>query len=635
MTRIEELENLIKHHSDKYYNDQPEISDDAFDALVDELKKLNPNSSVFEEVGAPVAFERKWKKTIHRMPMGSLVKVKIEDIPDIFDSHKDSPFVITEKFDGLSLELVYVNGKLIQAITRGDGEVGEDILDNVLKMKNVKSYLMAVPHFCGSLRAEIVMTKTAFESLNVLTENSFSNPRNAAAGIAKGHEGNYCEYLTAKYYDVSSEGCFEFDMEKFEFLGLIGLIDDVPNYYTVVYDKVGLEAVYQKYLNGKRERLEYNIDGLVISLANTEIQKSLGYLHRKPKFAWALKFPAMTLQSKIVAVNWTVTRTGRVNPVAQIVPTEIDGSIVEFASLHNLDYIRKLGLGINDEVMVKKAGDIIPAIVEVVVHKGKPIAFPTHCPICESELVNTDNFLWCVNSDCPAQTLSKLVRYCKILDLDYVGGGLLEKMFEKGLAKKPADLYDISKSQLLALDGVGESIASNFLIELEKKSKLTLQKFIVSLSLDGLADKNAGILAEHVEQNYQLSFNAFVRTVTEDVLKFLYTDQTAKKIYDELMFYKEDILDLFNRVTIIDNKPVTSNLKGMSFCITGALEFAKREDYIKMIKANGGEYKSSVVKGLTYLVTNDTESGSSKNRKAKDLGISVINESTLKKLIGG
>lgn len=638
MNRIEELEKLIRYHSYKYYNELPEISDAAFDELTEELKQLNPNSSVFDEIGATVAFERKWKKTQHKMPMGSLTKIKVEDISDIFDKIRNTCLVVTEKFDGLSIELVYRNSVLVEAITRGDGDVGEDILQNVLKMKNVQQNLDLAFKFDVSIRGEIIMLKSDFAKVNELTDNSFANPRNAAAGIAKGHDGKFCEYLTVKYYGVQEDlseryttDSFKHETGKLHFLNDRGLIDDLSNYFVQVYDETQLMAVYEKYRTHKRESLDYNIDGLVLTMMDVEMQNRLGYLHKKPKFAWALKFPPAEKKSILLAVDWTVTRTGRVNPVAKIEPIEIDGSVVQYASLHNLDYIRKLGLGINDEVMVKKAGDIIPAIVEVVIHKGDPIAFPAYCPDCRSNLVNTDNFLWCMNPNCPSQLLAKLIRYCKILEMDYVGGGLLEKLFNSGLAKWPIDLYEITKNDLLKFDGVGDSIADNFLRELEKKSKLPLQKFIVSLSLDGLAEKNAGILANHVEKNY-MSFNHFMRVFTREDLSSLFTEQTTDKIFLYLSEEKEEILDLLNKVSI-EKLKISSKLEGKSFCITGSLEFGKRDDYIKKIKENGGEYKGSVGKGLTYLVTNDTESGSSKNRKAKELGISVINENQLLEML--
>jgi len=630
--RIKELEELIGYHQEKYYNEQPEISDMAFDELVDELRKINPKSEILKNVGRKVKITG-WKKEIHLMKMGSLNKVLLSDIDEIFIKANESKLVVMEKYDGISLELIYVDGELIKAITRGDGEEGENIFQNVLQMQNVKRHFNS---FTGSLRAEIILSKKNFDKLNLLVDDSFSNPRNAASGIARAYDGKFCYLLELKYYDafMLSENSLFFD-NKYYSSKLNFLIDKIelvsPHDCYIINNKVDLLHIYKEYL-GMRNALGYNIDGLVITIDDVDIQNQLGTINNRPKYAWALKFPASEKKTVLLNVDWNVTRTGRVNPRAHIEAVEIDGSIIQYATLHNLDYIQNLGLGIKDEVMVKKAGDIIPAITEVVVHKNNPIAIPKFCPACRSELEQDEKFLWCININCPAKRTEQIIHYCRTIEMDRVGPGLIEKIVEALSIWNIPSFYSISKEELLSIDGVGEIVANNFLKELKEKSSMTLQRFLMALSMDGLAEKNAGILANYIENNFG-DIEKYLLSSQDVGIENLFTEQTVQKIKNSLHANIWIITQTLPYIQIIKKEKVSSKLQGKSFCITGALEFSKRDDYIKLIKENGGEYKNGVAKGLTYLVTNDTESGSSKNKKAKELGIEVINENKLREML--
>jgi len=240
----------------------------------------------------------------------------------------------------------------------------------------------------------------------------------------------------------------------------------------------------------------------------------------------------------------------------------------------------------------------------------------------------------CNNSDCPKKNFDKIVHYCKTLEMDHVGIGLLEKLFDNNLVNSIPDLYKIQKKDLVKLDGIGETVAENFISELHKKSSITVEKFLVSLGMDGLGNKNSGILAKYINDEKYLDFGSLLNYIAEkNILENMFTGPTAKKIKNELIKNQDLSCELLPYIRIIEEKKKGSKLEGMSFCITGSLQHGKRDAYITIIKDNGGDYRASVGHGLTYLVTNDTESGSSKNKKAKELGIQIINEDELRKMM--
>jgi DNA ligase (NAD+) len=648
MTRIEKLVKEIKCHSDLYFNGLSEISDEEFDKMVVELKELDPNNPVLKTVGAPVFGERKWKKTKHPIPMGSLDKVAVENISiwmencryynsSVPGTPQVTEFIVMDKYDGLSIALYYKNGKLVKAVTRGNGEEGSDILENVSKMKNVK---MEIP-LSGNLtvKAEIILTKKDFQEVNKISEKKFSNPRNAASGISGSYDGNLCEYLSLKYYDISSTTemyCANMS-QKLDWLEEVFPTGEYGKDYQIIYNSLQFEEIYKIYINSVREKLSYIVDGLVLGVNSMELRDKMGIVDSRPKAATAVKFPSPSAKTILKDVLWNLSRTGRINPKAELVPVEIDGSTVTFATLHNIPFIKNLGLGYGDVVIVKKAGDIIPAVVEVAVHMGKPIEIPSTCPVCGEKLTEEEIFLLCKNLNCPAKNFEGLKHYCATLEMDYVGDALIEKIFDYELAFIPADLYRITREQLLQLEGVGDSHASNFLNKLRIKSEMSSARFFTSLGLDGLATKNSEILEEIVNSKYNGSINDFLEDMVsaegENIIG-KYTEPTAKKIFENLKKKISEIQELLEFVTIKKSERASGGkLNGMSFCITGKLENMKRDDYIKIINTNGGEYKSSVGKGLTYLVTNDTESGSSKNQKAKELGVQIISEEELRGML--
>ncbi|MCK9417618.1 hypothetical protein M0Q97_13330, partial [Candidatus Dojkabacteria bacterium] len=482
--------------------------------------------------------------------------------------------------------------------------------------------------FSSCIKGEIIMTKDDFAIVNSKSEKQFSNPRNAASGISRGYDGKFCEYLTIVYYDIMLEKSLN---EKLE---IINTNSFFKTNFEIVTNIFKLNELYVAY---KEHRNDYNyqMDGLVLAVNDYELKEKMGSINNRPKGAIAIKFPAQEVSTRLLDVEWNVTRTGRVNPKAKLAAVEVDGSIVEFATLHNIGYIEDLDLRIGDLVTIKKAGDIIPAVVKVLVSGcGIKVEAPEKCPFCNSYLEKKGSYIMCNNSDCPKKNFDKIVHYCKTLEMDHVGIGLLEKLFDNNLVNSIPDLYKIQKKDLVKLDGIGETVAENFISELHKKSSITVEKFLVSLGMDGLGNKNSGILAKYINDEKYLDFGSLLNYIAEkNILENMFTGPTAKKIKNELIKNQDLSCELLPYIRIIEEKKKGSKLEGMSFCITGSLQHGKRDAYITIIKDNGGDYRASVGHGLTYLVTNDTESGSSKNKKAKELGIQIINEDELRKMM--
>jgi len=645
INRISELENLIRYHNKLYHNleicvsesgESLSISDDAYDSLISELKQLDPNNPLLSKVGEEV-HPRGWIKEKHCVQMGSLNKCMIEEIDNSFFKNIPSHCFIsfTLKYDGISIELVYESGKLIKAITRGDGEEGENIFNNVLKMKNIDKFKKFDHKENFSIKAEIIMMKEDFKAVNELENGKFSNPRNAASGIARGFEGKYCEYLTLKphgveFHNSEIQNTFTYESEIF---GILGIFSEWN--CAILKDNARLIDCYE-HVKSARQQLECGIDGVVIKIDNLSEREKLGWVGGRPKWAIAIKFPAEAVRTTLEDIEWNVTRTGRVNPRARVTPVEIDGSIVEYATLHNWNFIKEKSLGLRDEVMIKKAGDIIPAIVEVVTHRYVAILPPTHCPGCGSLLENEGAYIFCRNYNCSAKKIARIQHFCRVLELDNVGDELLETLFNANLIQNISDLFFVKKEKMMALNGIGELTADNFLFQLKLKSKMTFDKFLISFGIDGLAEKNAKIISELYNDNVinHETLDDIISSIY-DLSPKLFSEKTSEKIITGLMINSIEMCKVMEKVEIISLKKIEGVLSGNSFCITGPMGLGSREEYIKMIKDTGGEYKTSVGKGLTFLVTNDTESGTSKNKKAKELGIKIINENELRKMIKG
>lgn len=616
--RIKELEAKIYKARDDYYNGESKISDKIYDAWVDELRLLDPTNKAVTAIGSPVA-PSEWKKAKHQIPMGSLDKVNTPEelskwVDDTLEKvDPDGKLLITEKLDGISIEVVYENGSLRQAITRGDGETGEDITVNVAKMGGVKSHLKH--KFNGSLRGEIIMHKSTHKQWFA----DKANPRNAASGTAKRLDGQGVEKLNILFYQALGDA--DFDTEQTQFLWLVDQGLDTPNWWVAdSADKVSKH--WRKYQDDNREKLDYDIDGLVIRIDDIEKQLSLGDKDLRPRGAIAFKFDNEARESIIRDIIWQVGNSGRLTPVAVVDPVQLVGATVTRASLYNMAYIKELGLNIGASVLVARANDVIPRVEECIKGTGKVAKAPTYCPECGGITRMDGENLVCTNTKyCRAQIIGRIKNWIKELNLLEWGDTLVEKLVDAKKVKTVADLYKLEVDDIANLDRLGEKTAKKCLDILKSNSDVPLEVFLGALSIPFIGQSTIKLIAkagcDTLEKFGQLDANAFEQVPGVGPTK-------AQSLADGLKANQQLILDILTNGVTIKAK-VHGKLTGKSVCFTGSMK-NKRPVLEKMASEAGGDVKSAVGKGLTYLVIADPNSTSSKAQAARKLGTTLISE---------
>lgn len=612
--RIKELETKIFKARDDYYNGQPTVSDKVFDAWVDELRLLDSTNKAVTAVGAPVV-PSEWKKAKHQIPMGSLDKVNTPaELSKWADdmAGKEKLFV-TEKLDGLSIELVYEDGILRQAITRGDGETGEDVTVNVVKMGGVKPHLKH--KFNGSLRGEIIMKK----SIHKKHFADKANPRNAASGTCKRLDGQGVEHLDIIFYQVLGDVDFKTESKQFVWLDDCGL--NTPNFWTF-HNAIEVNDHWRAYQDTEREKLDYDIDGLVVRVNDLEKQIALGDKDMRPKGAIAFKFDNESRESVIRAITWQVGNSGRLTPVATVDPVQLVGATVTRASIYNLSYIEELVLDVGATVLVARANDVIPRIENLIKGTGKIAQAPTHCPECGGSLKMDGENLMCTNSEgCRAQIIGRIKNWIKELNLLEWGDTLVEKLVESKKVKDVSDLYLLKVDDIANLDRLGEKTAKKCLDILWANKEVSLEVFLGALSIPMIGQStikaimNAG--CDTLEKFGQLDAVNFEQVPGVGPVK-------AELLADGLKNNQKLILKILDNGVSIKDK-IIGALTGKSICFTGAMK-NKRPVLEKMASDAGADVKSSVGKGLTYLVIADPNSTSSKAQAARKLGTTLISE---------
>lgn len=628
-SRIEELSELVIKARHDYYNDQPTISDKVFDAWRDELEQLDPKNPAVTGIGAPIA-PSAWQKAKHQIPMGSLDKV---NTPDEFrkwyrDVCPNEDLFVSEKLDGLSIELVYENSRLIQGITRGDGEIGEDITSNVVKMGGVPQILKGT-NFTGSFRGEIILTK----SNHKLYHTDKANPRNAASGISKRLDGVGSDHLDILLYQVIGDVDFKTEEDQFTFLKKMGC--KTPNYQTIVNgtnkktaDELAIEG-WTAYQGVIRDNLDYDIDGLVFRISDMAKQLELGDKDLRPKGAKAFKFENEARESILQDIIWQVGNSGRITPVAVVDPVMLVGATVTRASLYNLAYINELGIGIGAKVLVVRANDVIPRIEEVITKPAKVATGPKNCPVCNGTVTLDGENLVCTNvDDCLAQIEGRIKNWVAELNILELGVTLIEKLAQAKLVTTPADLYTLTVDQLANLDRMGEKSAKNVYESLWKVNPITLDLLIGALSIPMIGSSSIRLL---MDAGYDSL--AKIRAMNSSDMEAIkgMGPSRAESLVSGLRKYKNVIDALLTNGLKIKDK-VIGTLTGKSFCFTGSMR-TKRAVLEQMVLDAGGTNKSSVGKGLAYLVIDDTSSTSSKAVAARKIGTSLLSEDEFLKLV--
>jgi DNA ligase (NAD+) len=619
--RADELEKLISAAREDYYvKHKPKVSDATFDAWVDELRGLRPKSPQVTGVGAAVKSE--WKKVAHEIPMGSLDKVNFpfEMAKWIKDNNTGELFV-TEKLDGISVALRYENGVFTQGVTRGDGQEGEDITRNVAKMAGVPAKLPK--DITAQFRGEIICT------LSSLAKNfpEYANPRNTASGIASRLDGTGSEHLTVLVYRVA-EGADNLPTRSAQLSWIRKLGFKTPN-SSVTLDP---EPIWEEYQKTTRDKLDYAIDGLVVEINDVAKQEAMGESSGCPNGARAFKFAAPSRESTLRQIDNQTGGAGHITPVAIFDEVNLLGTKVTRASLYNWKYIRDLKLNVGARILVARANDVIPRVTEVVEGTGSVAEPPSKCPSCGAPTDWDGEYLVCTDTaDCPAQTLGRLIRYVKSLNILEWGEAVMERLVAAGMVKNVADLYRLEKLNLADIDRMGEKSAQNLLKTLWAKNPLPIESFFGALSIPGCGESMIRLI---VDAGYDTVEKLLaVRTEQLMAIKGL-GPVRSKTLSDWFSTHGKDVVKDTLSTGLKLKDRVRGGLTGKSFCFTGKSEH-KRADLEDMVRNAGGTVKGSVGAGLTYLVMADPNSASTKAQAAKKHGTVTISESDFVKMAAG
>ena len=633
--RISELESLIARYQKSYYDGEGEISDADFDRLWDELKRLDPDNAVLHRVGADSG---NFDKVRHIMPMGS--QEKAAD-PQQFlawaDKHRYDQYLVEYKLDGASLELQYEGGHLVRAVTRGDGTVGDDITANARKMRGVAHSILkdgALVPFTGGIRGEVIMTHSVYKE----HFPDKANCRNAANGIMKRKDGQGSEYLTLIAYDaLSTDGWTFFTNEEEK---IRWLMDCGFNTVRLVICKSADRVIaYRAKVMKERRSLEYDIDGLVIKERAINLEDAS---RARPDRQIAFKFSLEEEVSTLREVEWSQSGA-TYTPVAIFDEVELNGTKVRRASLANPDTMRKLGVRIGSHVVVVKRGEIIPKIESVVEEKGiatSEIDFPHHCETCGAALVDEGSRLYCPNKSCPKRVLHQLYKFQQVVDIRDLGETLIASLFNDGRLKSISDIYSLSVDDLVpyflneeSMEAEKKSLgAQKVYNSIQSHRKMKLATFVAGFDIEGIGETSAQKL---VDAGFSTLDGLLSASADQISGVYGFADIMARTIVEGLSENAGEMRALVDSGIIQLESEAGGILAGKSFCFTGELRTMKRSEAEQRVRQCGGSIKSSVTKDLTYLVTNDKESGSSKNLKAQKFAVPVIDEDEFLALLEG
>ena len=660
------LRNEIEYHNNLYYNeDNPIISDMEYDFLIRELKELeqkypelleynkNGENSPTEKIGGTAS--EKFSKVRHRVPMLSLSNTynisEIEDFDkrvkkiilaeNIENNSKELEYILELKLDGLSISLIYENGMLVQAVTRGDGQVGEDVTENIREIPTIPKKLKE--NISLEVRGEIILPISSFNRINQEREDEgedvFANPRNAASGTIRqldktivAERGLDC-YL---YYLVNAENYgIKTHLESIEYIEKLGF--KTTKIFEKYTDFKKLEEAIDKW-HDDRKKLDYETDGLVIKVNNFSLYEILGYTTKSPRWAIAYKFPAEQVKTKLMDVTFQVGRTGVITPVAELEAVNLSGSVVKRASLHNFDEIRRKDIKIGDNVIVEKAAEIIPQVVNVVFNDrtGEEIEIqePANCPVCNSELAHEEGLvaLKCHNPLCPEKVKRQIAYFVSrdAMNISGLGDKIVEKFIELGKIKTIVDIYSLKeyREELENLEKMGQKSVDNLINNIEASKNRDFSKVLYALGIPFVGKFNANLLTKNFKniENLKnqsienlLSVKGIGDKVAIAVNTFLNNENNWKIITDLQNIGLQFAINESDLKEIADNP-----IKGKNFLATGKLQKYKRNDIKDIILSKGGNYLSAVSKNLDFLIAG--EKAGSKLEKAEKLGIRVLTE---------
>lgn len=645
--RVQELRGLIDYNNHLYYDqDAPELEDFQYDALTRELRELEaaypelvtPDSPTQRVGGAP---SNRFAKVTHAVKMESLLDAfSYEELRDfdrrVRDAGVEPEYVVEIKIDGLSCSLEYENGQLVRASTRGDGVVGEDVTENVRAIRSIPKTLKGDnPPAYLEVRGEVYMPHDVFQKLCEEQELQgaapFKNPRNAAAGSLRQKDPKVTgsRGLRIFLFNVQQVRGVELTShaQSLDYLRALGLPVS-PRYHLVRDIDAAITEIEQ--IGQERAALGFDMDGAVIKVDSFAQRRQLGSTAKFPRWAIAFKYPPEVKETRLLDIEINVGRTGVLTPTASFEPVTLAGTTVSRATLHNGEIIQQLGLCIGDTIQVRKAGEIIPEVTGVVRHAegAEPYRMPTVCPSCGAPVVHLDDevALRCINPECPAQALRNLIHFASrdAMDIDGLGVAVCTQLVDKGLVRTAADLYTLTREQLLTLEKFKEKKAGNLLEAIARSKQNNLDRLVFALGIHNIGDKAAAQLAEHFGAMEALqgasveeicTINGFGELMAQSVVEF---------------FAKEGTTDLVRRLRELglnmrwQGEPRTDRLAGLTLVVTGTLPTLSRKEAEALIVKNGGKAAGSVSKKTAYVVAG--EAAGSKLTKAQELGVPVLSE---------
>ena len=655
--RYEELKDLIRKYNEHYYEkNESLVTDYEYDMLLKEMEsiekeypELKDTVSVTEKVGGRAS--GKFSKVVHKVPMLSLSNTynigEIEDfdkrIKKVIGEDQKIEYVLELKLDGLSISIQYENGRLVRGITRGDGEIGEDVTENIMQIDSIPQILKEPVTL--EVRGEIVLPISNFNKVNKMREEAgedvFANPRNAASGTIRQLESSIVKDRGLDCYLYFLVNAQNYNLQKhsdsIKYLEKLGF--KTTKVFEIYKDFSLLEKAIEKW-HVERERLDFETDGLVIKLDEFAYYSALGSTTKSPRWAIAYKFPAEKAKTKLLDITFQVGRTGVITPVAELEPVELSGSVVRRASLHNFDEIKRKDIKIGDFVYIEKAAEIIPQVIEPVISERtgseKEIEMPESCPSCGHKLIKIDDqvAIKCVNPACPEIIKRKIEYFVSrdAMNITGLGEKIIEKFIELGKIKDIVDIYSLHeyREELEKLEKMGKKSVDNLLNSIEESKKREYSKVLYSLGIPFVGKFTANLLAKEF-----LNIDNLKSKETEDLLEVKgIGDKVAKSVnmflndennWNLISKLKETGLQFEEEEVFIEDNPI----KGKTFLATGKLEKYTRDEIKDIIEAKGGKYLSGVSKNLNYLIAG--EKSGSKLKKANDLGVIVLNEEQFEK----
>ena len=660
--RLKNLKKTIQEHDHAYYLlDDPIISDHEYDSLFQELKKIeseNPHlitpDSPTQRVGGRPLDE--FKQITHKKPMLSLGNAFGNDELNAFYKRVTETLDITDiefsaelKFDGLAISLFYEEGVLKYAATRGDGSVGEDVTHNIKTMKVIPLRLKSDnPPKILELRGEVLMNKEDFLELNEQQKKQdlkvFANPRNAAAGSLRQLDPAVTAKRKLQFFayglgEVDTSVHFDYHSQMIDFIESLGV--PVSKYSEIVQNNIEMEAYFQKIL-GQRNALPFDIDGIVFKVNSIKSQNNLGFVSKAPRWAIAYKFPAEEAETIVNDITVQVGRTGAITPVARLKPVFVSGVTVTNATLHNEDEMNRKDIRIGDSVIVRRAGDVVPEVVRVILEKrpNHAIKFtmPKQCPICGSDIERIDGEAAqrCTGQyKCNAQIKQGISHFIsrKAMNIDGLGEKIVDQLFEQGMLKNIADIYKLDFAVIENMDRFGKKSVENLKESIEISKKTTLGKFIYALGIRNVGEATSKELAAHFRSLDNL-FNATV----ED---YLMVNDIGPVVAESLVkyFHNANNQQIINSIiasgiswpTLKEINAINSKLNNQTFVVTGTLNSFSRDEIKDLIEANGGKVSGSVSKKTSYVIVGDNPG--SKADKANELGVPIITEINLMEML--